>query len=185
MVPYMFLSVVRRSISVPWSPCSPVIDGKKQCTKCKETKSVSEFTKHSKIKSGIRPTCKTCNNSRNRRYYIENQEKITAWQRAFNKTEHRKRYQRKWENARQRRLQDEAATRPRPFLCEGCGQPHRKIVYDHDHQTGLFRGWLCNGCNRGIGFFGDNPQVLRALANYLERAIALNQARKTSRALGR
>ncbi len=38
------------------------------------------------------------------------------------------------------------ATRPRPEFCELCGQKPpvgRKILHlDHDHKTGLFRGWL-------------------------------------------
>ena len=34
--------------------------------------------------------------------------------------------------------------RPRPDLCEVCKSPSRSVVFDHDHTTGKFRGWLCN-----------------------------------------
>lgn len=44
-----------------------------------------------------------------------------------------------------------------------------KTVYDHCHEKGNFRGWLCNKCNIGLGFMNDNPSTLRAAANYLER----------------
>ena len=51
-------------------------------------------------------------------------------------------------------------------LCELCGTD-KNIVYDHDHETCEFRGWLCNPCNRGLGQCGDNiPGLLKRL-NYL------------------
>ena len=40
---------------------------------------------------------------------------------------------------------------------------------DHNHTTGEIRGMLCMSCNRGIGFLADDPQRLRAAADYIER----------------
>jgi hypothetical protein len=65
-------------------------------------------------------------------------------------------------------------TRPEPTVCESCSGPpkgkHKRLVVDHDHNTGAFRGWLCDICNRAIGMLGDNTSgVANALA-YLERA---------------
>ncbi len=35
---------------------------------------------------------------------------------------------------------------------------------DHDHKTGLFRGWLCHECNRALGGFKDDlSRITRAL----------------------
>ena len=39
---------------------------------------------------------------------------------------------------------------------------------DHCHETGNVRGLLCNTCNRGLGFFKDNPVVLASAIKYLK-----------------
>ena len=49
-------------------------------------------------------------------------------------------------------------------ICDLCGTTS-KLVLDHDHENGTFRGWLCNGCNVGLGQLGDNATgLIRALA---------------------
>jgi hypothetical protein len=60
------------------------------------------------------------------------------------------------------------AGRAQPVCCEVCGKRGR-IVFDHDHATGKFRGWLCNHCNLSIGHALDDPALLRRLAEYLEK----------------
>ena len=47
-------------------------------------------------------------------------------------------------------------------------QEKQRLVIDHDHKTGFMRGLLCYTHNAGLGMFGDNPQLLRAAATYLE-----------------
>jgi hypothetical protein len=46
------------------------------------------------------------------------------------------------------------------WRCANCGGVD-ELVCDHDHETGLVRGWLCRSCN-GLepGAFGDDPLVL-------------------------
>ena len=57
----------------------------------------------------------------------------------------------------------------KPSECEVCGSNNR-IVYDHCHKTGEFRGWICNACNVALGLVSDDPGILRALARYIEKA---------------
>lgn len=57
-------------------------------------------------------------------------------------------------------------------LCAICRNENnvrgRRLNIDHHHASGVVRGLLCNSCNRGIGYFVDNPDTLRAAATYLE-----------------
>ena len=47
------------------------VDGLKQCTKCGETKPVSEFNKHNKNSDGLRCQCRVCISSNRKKYYQE------------------------------------------------------------------------------------------------------------------
>lgn len=55
--------------------------------------------------------------------------------------------------------------------CEICGET-LKLVCDHDHATGLFRGWLCRRCNVGIGALKDSAELCEKAATYLRRQLA-------------
>jgi hypothetical protein len=51
--------------------------------------------------------------------------------------------------------------------CEICLVRQAEVV-DHDHDTGLFRGFLCGLCNRGIGMLGDTLAGVKAAVLYFE-----------------
>ena len=40
---------------------------------------------------------------------------------------------------------------------------------DHDHKTELFRGWICQHCNNGLGGFRDDIDTLKRAVRYLEK----------------
>ena len=64
--------------------------------------------------------------------------------------------------------QEAIAGRSKPLVCEVCSANDDRIVFDHCHNGGHFRGWLCNNCNRVLGLMKDDPERLRKLATYLE-----------------
>lgn len=39
---------------------------------------------------------------------------------------------------------------------------------DHDHETGVVRGLLCNDCNLGLGLLGDTLQRIEAAFDYIK-----------------
>jgi len=59
-------------------------------------------------------------------------------------------------------------------LAEPCGIcAGAATTLDHSHATGRVRGGLCDGCNKGLGFFQNSPEVLLAAVDYLRVAATL------------
>ncbi len=156
---------------MPWVPIHPIYEGKKVCISCKEIILISNFAKQKKCKDGIRPQCKTCLNKKNKIYYSKNKDKVLERSKSYNKTEFRKAYCRNFAKIKLKIKRESNASRPRTLRCECCGDlPDCKgIVWDHDHESGLFRGWLCNRCNRVLGMCKDNKLVFENLTEYLEK----------------
>lgn len=71
-----------------------------------------------------------------------------------------------YEKNRQRNKLEKIAGRKRPEQCEICGAIG-KICFDHDHNTGKFRGWICTRCNLVLGLVKDNAELLDAINKYI------------------
>lgn len=61
--------------------------------------------------------------------------------------------------------------------CMICAKPPKlngiraasRLHVDHDHATGAVRDLICTNCNQGLGYFKDDPVLMRAAAEYIER----------------
>lgn len=61
-------------------------------------------------------------------------------------------------------------------VCAICKQPETvkhgekvsSLALDHDHHTGENRALLCHGCNVSLGLMREDPERIRAMADYIE-----------------
>lgn len=121
------------------------MDDFKVCIKCKELLHVSSFSKRGG-ENYLRTECKKCNNQSSQiRKSLKEQNGIPS------------------EN----------------YKCPICGrnkdqcagQGGKEVpawVIDHCHKTNKFRGWLCHKCNRSLGGFNDDIDLLNNAIEYLK-----------------
>ena len=130
----------------------------KACSTCKTAKPVEQYHRSRSTSDGYDPRCKPCRQTAMRGHNVDTLAKrlklygLTAAEHA-------------------------ALEIAQDGLCAICNEPEtmtyrgkRKVLsIDHDHETGKVRGLLCAACNFAIGKFRDDPALLRAAADYLER----------------
>lgn len=182
---------MRRS-SKPWqashaaSTSAPDETGQ-HCTKCRGFKSRESFSPSTRHRSGLFPWCLVCK-ADYQRAYTSSQNRELRYQK---NAEQRVRRDARAE-VRAKYLTASAAysLRARYSLtpsevlrlasvqngvCGICGSPPRDpsqrrggLHIDHDHETGVVRGLLCEPCNQGLGFFKDSTARLEAAVAYLQ-----------------
>lgn len=125
----------------------------KKCPQCGEAKLFEEFPRHKNGKHGLATYCKPCHNARNRssiakgggprHYHLRQRYGVGA-------------------------AEVQAMIDGQDGLCAIClKQP--AIQVDHDHETGIVRGILCDGCNGGLSAFSESPQLILRAKAYLEK----------------
>lgn len=147
---------------------------KKVCSGCLAEKDFSDFHRTKNRKHGIQDYCKICRSIRHKSFREEN----PNWQ------ERREHY---YETSRWVALEKqygvtrdmyEQMDKMQNNLCAICHQPEtareslrgtlKRLCVDHDHVTGKVRGLLCGHCNRALGNFKDDIQVVKNAVAYLE-----------------
>jgi len=135
------------------SPEGVVIpDGHKWCADCERVLPIEQFVRTIASKTGYGSYCKPCHNARgkvakdkvggSRTYHLTRRYGITA-------------------------AEADHMLRNQGGLCAICRVAPAAHV-DHDHATGAVRALLCFNCNGGLGQFKDDPDALRAAADYVE-----------------
>ncbi len=119
----------------------------KACKGCLTIKSLSAFHNNKGSRKGRVTLCKECSQSNSQRQHLKKKYDLTIEQ-------------------YDQMLEQQSG------CCDICGTDTPKhagrFVVDHNHKTGRVRALLCSACNSGLGFFKDNPNVLRRAARYLE-----------------
>ncbi|CAB5144295.1 Recombination endonuclease VII [uncultured Caudovirales phage] len=155
----------------------------KTCTKCKVAKPVSEYSTAAAQSSGLRPSCKECNNAWTRQYRRANPEVVAAYKkdppevRKIKKAAHYKDNRQVIRERADFRLYGttrSALLEKQDGRCAICDTDLRalrpdQIHIDHCHESTVVRGLLCGDCNVGLGRFKDSPQALQRAAEYVER----------------
>lgn len=60
------------------------------------------------------------------------------------------------------------------YECPICFRVGMPLHMDHNHDTHEFRGYLCARCNKGLGFFLDNEELVQRALDYLTGKLETN-----------
>lgn len=152
----------------------------KTCIDCKTTLKITEFPKNKNKKDGLSLYCKKCCSRRTMecRNRMKIKDPLTGdliYKRKYpmykvNSKDYlqdlhlRRTYNITLEEYK--KLSSEQADRC--IICtRHVSELPTKLSVDHDHSTGKVRGLLCTKCNVGIGYFQDDPNLLKKAIAYL------------------
>jgi len=166
------------------------VRGPKTCRKCQVVKGHDEYPRDRGRRDGRSTMCLTCA-AATTIYYNS---LLTPEERRRRKAVH---YQNNREQNRERRLKYNFGITGEEYsrmfesqggVCAICDQPEFasrngaviQLSVDHDHTTGVVRQLLCSACNKAVGYFRDNPELMRRAALYIENHNEIHQRRSSS-----
>jgi hypothetical protein len=133
----------------------------KTCKDCGEEKTLAEFSH-----KGGKPTlrCRKCHSAYYKQYYLDNPDKYEALKQRVNGG--RIKYTAAQYNMTEAELVE--FRKRNSGMCELCNTRPGRVV-DHDHGSGIVRGFLCGLCNTGLGALGDSLEGLERAVIYLKK----------------
>jgi hypothetical protein len=126
----------------------------KKCNNCKEEKPISHFYRNNTCKDGRRGECKKCR----RKYNMSNIVRNMHLRRNYHMTVE--------DYNKLLNLQNKKCAICKSVKPGGKSEIHFSV--DHCHDSNKVRGLLCANCNRGIGSFKDDINILKAAIEYLQ-----------------
>jgi hypothetical protein len=133
----------------------------KVCRVCKESKPLTEYHSAKTNRDRLKTECRECVSVRNQKYKHTKQ---TPENRYRDKLGHIRRTY----GLSAEQYEELSATQS---ACAICGKVFTDTFdkqLDHCHETGRIRKFLCQKCNKALGLFNDNPELLRLAALYIE-----------------
>jgi hypothetical protein len=121
------------------------------CSICKIEQPIDNFNLDRSKPKGYRSECKSCKKEYRKSYYQNNKDKYKAYHYKNTYGISFDEYQTIISNG-----------------CEVCGSLDNLVV-DHDHDTGLVRGCLCNGCNIAEGNLKGDIALMLNLIEYTKK----------------
>jgi hypothetical protein len=131
----------------------------KKCSKCNVEKPLTEYHKRANRPCGVRSQCKKCYS-----LYPKELKRRDGYMRDYNLKSYG------LDIVKYNEMLDE-----QKGCCKICNRHlsevnkgrKKALCVDHCHETNLVRGLLCDKCNRGIGLFNDNADLLNKAIKYL------------------
>lgn len=146
----------------------------KRCNACGNFHPADLFNRDSHASDGLRSECRPCESKRNQVRYRANRERLLENERVRRQADpdRHSKLRRSQKIKRVYGLTDaefDVMKEKQDGCCLICGVRPVTLHIDHCHDSGQVRGLLCGLCNRGIGAFRDDPQLLDSAAEYLRR----------------
>lgn len=136
----------------------------KTCTGCRDSKPPEAFWKNRNMSDGLQYYSKDCHRARTKDLR-SNSQKNKEWRRRWLERQYGL-----TERDYNQLLAEQGG------VCAICQQPEtdtnkygtvKMLAVDHDHETGVIRGLLCQECNTGIGSLKHDPALLLKAADYV------------------
>jgi hypothetical protein len=142
----------------------------KVCGCCKVSKPhTSEFfNRNASTPTGLAYSCKPCQQEASNRWRDKNRAAYNKGQARRNLAKHHRTRPDLMRKFGITRAEFDEMVRAQEGRCAICTVPTKRLVVDHDHESGQIRGLLCGSCNLGIGNLKDDTDNLRSAIRYLE-----------------